>query len=355
MKKYLVIFITLFFLLSGGSAFAFSIQVTPDIENPLGWWDGLDCTDQPLIYAMRTYYGEYPSRDTQRQTTTNDVVCELTYGEGAHQSNLTYGNNLQYDTSGSFWVEMALDPEEWAGENFWYWTGSIISQDNYSADQYQNSIIPNTPADESVVPAYTLFSGVYSNDGEFNTIGIFLANNTIGGPYNITICDTAEIGSGLTYACYRSNSILTSYSYQAFMWDSSQTFPDGTLIADIIDFTTSDIYSIPPDFGGIDCSTFDVGCYMQQALQYLFMPSQDALNDFFDLYDLVKNKPPFGYVFAVYDTISNVDIGENEAFELQSMPVLNEFIFFPIRTALIWIFWIAFLFVFYHRLKNIHL
>lgn len=112
-------------------------------------------------------------------------------------------------------------------------------------------------------------------------------------------------------------------------------------------------YNALPAIGGVDCSTFDVGCYLGQAIHYLFMPSQDSLEQFKTLYDQVKNKPPFGYVFAINTALAGLNDTGTSVFSLETVSGLDSYIFTPVRTALIWVLWLLFAFSFYKRVKHL--
>ena len=103
------------------------------------------------------------------------------------------------------------------------------------------------------------------------------------------------------------------------------------------------------------CSITDLAGCFQNAIVFLFYPSQSSLNDFSNLYDAIKDKPPFGYISAVQTALQGINDTGTSVFTLETMPILDTYIFTPVRTALIWIMWLAFIFMFYHRLKNIHL
>jgi hypothetical protein len=114
-------------------------------------------------------------------------------------------------------------------------------------------------------------------------------------------------------------------------------------------------YSPLPVIQGNDCSTYDIGCYIITGFQYLFSPSQASLDNFTSLYTLFKTKPPFGYLFAINNIVSGVNITEASAFTLESVPVLNTYIFDPIRTGLAMVLWVFFVFILYSRFKHIQL
>ena len=223
-----------------------------------------------------------------------------------------------------------------------------------------SSITPSTPADGATnVNAYINFSGTYDNDGTYNVIDI-LIQKTSGdpSPLVIDVCDIPAVGTSLTYSCNYSGSISSDYSYVAVLDDGSSP-----PLSHAIDgqgsvpytFSTGTVYIPPPSFGGVDCSTFDIGCYLQQAIQWLFYPDQQSIDQFSGLYNLVIHKPPFGYVTAINAELTNINDTNTSAFTLQSLPILNTYIFDPLRTGLAWLLWFGFAYDLFHRLKNIHL
>jgi len=90
---------------------------------------------------------------------------------------------------------------------------------------------------------------------------------------------------------------------------------------------------------------------------YLIIPSGSSLEQFNGLYETVIHKPPFGYVVAINDTLNEIILNNTEpnVFQLESMDILNEYIFDPINIGLTMVLWIAFAFILFHRLKNIDL
>ena len=105
--------------------------------------------------------------------------------------------------------------------------------------------------------------------------------------------------------------------------------------------------------GYTTCSITDIAGCMQNALIFLFYPSSASVDQFNGLYNQFINKPPFGYIFAIQNALKGINDTAMSAFTLQSLPILNTYLFDPIRLALAWVLWVAFAFVLYHRLKNI--
>jgi hypothetical protein len=105
--------------------------------------------------------------------------------------------------------------------------------------------------------------------------------------------------------------------------------------------------------GYTTCSITDIAGCFQNALIFLFYPSSASVDQFNGLYNQFINKPPFGYIVAIQNALKGINDTATSAFTLQSLPILNTYLFDPIRLALAWVLWVAFAFVLYHRLKNI--
>lgn len=107
--------------------------------------------------------------------------------------------------------------------------------------------------------------------------------------------------------------------------------------------------------GYTTCSITDLAGCFQNAIVFLFYPSSASLSQFGNLYTEFIQKPPFGYVVAIQTALKQINDTNTSVFTLQSMPILNTYVFDPIRLALTWVLWVAFAFVLFHRLKNISL
>ncbi|MEI7510448.1 MAG: hypothetical protein WCJ62_13415, partial [Flavobacterium sp.] len=110
---------------------------------------------------------------------------------------------------------------------------------------------------------------------------------------------------------------------------------------------------VPEDCDVTSPSTY-LGC-IKNVFHDLFTPSDESINQFSNLYLAYKNKPPFGYVVAIQAELANLNDTGASVFTLHSLPVLNTMIFTPMRTAIIWVLWVGFTFVMYHRLKNLQI
>jgi hypothetical protein len=106
--------------------------------------------------------------------------------------------------------------------------------------------------------------------------------------------------------------------------------------------------SVPP--GMINCEGggfFDtLLCNLYVAL---FLPSDTALNQFSDLWNNIKNKPPFGYFTIINSAISGLAVGTTT---LAFAGISDISIFGTLRLVLMTLLWFLFAFWIFHRLRN---
>jgi hypothetical protein len=95
-----------------------------------------------------------------------------------------------------------------------------------------------------------------------------------------------------------------------------------------------------------------LGNMFRDVIVWLFYPSQDALNQFGNLYDTIKAKPPIGYFTAVQSELGYLGAGSASiTFDTTAAAgIIN-----PLRVGLIGILWIMFAFWIFHRLRNLDL
>jgi len=100
------------------------------------------------------------------------------------------------------------------------------------------------------------------------------------------------------------------------------------------------------------CGITDISGCFQNAIVYLFYPSTASLDQFGNLWTLVKNKPPFGYVVAVQTAVGTLSASSTATFNLGTVPFMSA-IFDPFRTAVAVLMWLVFIVAFYHRLSTL--
>lgn len=339
---------TLFFLLIFFSVFSFYKTSFASGTSFLGTFDAIP----PPEWAY--HWLDPPS----------DAGCDtVRFGYTNGGTEITLGSAIYLCSIGGF----SFDPTSWTqnvsiyfnfynssdilvGQIVGEWDGLVMS--NTVGSPAINSQL--TPVASSTVPYNTLFTGTYTDDGTYDQL-IFFVDDLTPDPHQMHTSQATLMtinGSNIGYSVNIMLPASHSFSYSMALFDSS-TGNHTTLTSDVA-FFTSDV-AFADTNGYTTCSISDLAGCFQNAIVYLFYPSQSALNQFTGLYDVFIHKPPFGYVVAINSTLSALNDTGTSAFTLTSLPILNTYVFTPIRTALIWIFWVAFAFVLFHRLKNIQL
>jgi len=103
----------------------------------------------------------------------------------------------------------------------------------------------------------------------------------------------------------------------------------------------------------IDCGLFEFGCQIQKALTFLFIPPENALDKFTNLWQTIAEKKPFGYFTVTINQLKSLDSTGATAFSLGTVPFMDT-IFTPFRTLIASILWALFAIYFYKR-RLIHL
>ena len=280
---------------------------------------------------------------------------------GSTVVNLLEGYYGTTKTDGNYFYVIANKPNWWGEDRTEYWynfykSGGLwyvgTGSSTIPADGLESQL---TPVASSSIPYNMSFAGTYNNYyGSYRTI---IATTTTGTPsiYASTSA-TLETGVGLSYNLPLVLSPNQAYEYTIILCDSSGytcTSPTSP-----VSFTTNGLTGAisPPVWTAESCTWTDfstwTGC-LDNVFHDLFSPSAESLTQYQGLYAQFINKPPFGYIVAIQNALRGINITATSPFALESMPILNTYIFDPIRLALIWVLWVAFAFVLYHRLKNI--
>ena len=211
-----------------------------------------------------------------------------------------------------------------------------------------------TPSPGATVSYNVTFSGTWTSSGLYNQI---CANFTTTDASLKPICFPLQSMSGVNMP-YSFQYVLSpnhTYSYTLKLFDGTNY----TTATSPVSFSTSAlINNMVPVWQPESCTWTDfstwTGC-LDNVFHDLFSPSPDSLNQFQGLYTTYLHKPPFGYIVAIQTSLGTINDTNTSVFTLQSLPILNTYIFDPMRLALSWVLWVAFAFVLYHRVKNIKL
>ena len=231
---------------------------------------------------------------------------------GNNIDNFTNADNYDYNnwwscgTSTAGWVVLGAN----GGTGDYYYWGFWKDDTNLWLEPelpLTIGISALTPENDAIgVNALTNFTGTYDNDGTYTKIVINIEN--IDMPQSVPIaydCKPALVGTGLNYSCNISLSTDTHYLYSVYLIDSSIS----TGVADSGNpyaFTTGFVYEVQTPPTSSTCSTFDVGCYLENAISWTFGLSQDTLNQFNNL--TLRNSLPFSYIYdmgTLYEELFN--------------------------------------------------
>jgi len=229
-----------------------------------------------------------------------------------------------------FGIQDCADPYEWDYSEPFYYAMNIYEDTRdivYGSVPYSGGTIGitnTTPANNATgVNAYTHFTGTYSNDGSYDTVGISYTNlDATNSPVVLKICDIAETGENLEYSCHGSLSTDTHYAFLPFLWDSQQTYPAGVVVDSegLYYFTTGQVYETQTPATSSTCGTLEIGCYIENAISWSFSISQETLNKFGDL--TLANSVPFSYLYDMGDLYNELFDQEAEAIDF-SIPFGN--------------------------------
>lgn len=373
MKKTSLFFILIFSVFfSYHTAFAFTrTQQTPTVSFSSGTYHITNFSGTNYValngyqswkYCQGTDYGTcYTSLATSGGISGDSIVWWSTHnfgtGAGISPAFTSYGANPT--TDGNYYLEVWDGASQYTGNSEYYefvlsaggtvWNGVGTIPPDGIASQL-------TPVASSSVPYTVNFTGTYNNYYGDERVIIATAHNTTGTAIYSSVSATVSSGLGVSYSLNLLLSPNMGYDYTMTMCDASGV--TCTTPTSAISFSTNGLTSAisPPVWTAESCTWTDfstwTGC-LDNVFHDLFSPSSESLNQYQGLYAQFINKPPFGYIVAIQSALAGINDTNTSVFTLQSMPLLNTMIFDPIRTALIWVLWVAFAFVLYHRLKNI--
>lgn len=174
-------------------------------------------------------------------------------------------------------------------------------------------ITSTTPeANATGVNAFTTFTGTYDNDGFYSDVMIGYTNlDAINQEIQWFVCQPAETGTNLNYSCNHSLATNTHYEFRVIL-SNGETYVEDS--SNPYYFTTGTVYEVQTPPTSSTCGTFDVGCYLENAISWAFGLSQETLNQFNNL--SLENKKPFSYIYDMdnlyeelfNDTPQNINI-----------------------------------------------
>lgn len=150
------------------------------------------------------------------------------------------------------------------------------------------------------------------------------------------------------------NSGITTLTLKLLSGDKTKIFASRSIFVDLS--TTEQI----GDSGSgsenacyTTCTPLNLGGCVQNAIAYLFCPSQGSLDLYRNLVDTIQLKPPIGYFTVVKNNLTSISSSTAPTFTIIIPSSLKTYIFNPFQTAIASILWFFFAIHFYKRLKTI--
>ena len=279
----------------------------------------------------------------------------------------SYSRTWNDESGNEFMTPYVLFPSTPADGSYWayfysaddasYYWNFTVSSGVISSGGLPNAITSQlTPISGSTVGYNVNFTGTYNQSATYDHIcANFTTTDASVAPYCSSI--PAINGTGLTY---NFNYVLTpnhTYGYSLQLWDSVNNL--FTTATSPIAFATSALSTTAtPAYTPETCDWTSpptyTGC-IDNIFYALLYPSSSSITQFNGLYAEFINKPPFGYISAIITSLQGLNDTGTSAFSLQSLPILNTYIFTPIRTALGWILWFGFAFLLIKLLPSLQL
>jgi hypothetical protein len=365
MKKKIptILIILLVFFLFKNTAFANSdISVSvQEVENSVGTNTELDITGLSSVLTEVCYNDTNPTMINGGEHSELKVYNSSSTGlnlEGngtdysSANEDIPYGTYKIIDwsrTTGTWTSNCSDVPNNDGGETYTYTYSNPITTSEIDSQE--------TPTSGSTVPYNVNFTGEYTNLSTYDHIcANFTTTDASVAPYCAPIA--LENGTGLPYNFNYSLTPNHTYTYTLQLYDSTNdlyTTPTTaiTFSTNALSTTTTTSAFTPEACDWTSPSTYG-GC-IDNIFVGLFYPSSDSINQFQNLYTQYSTKPPFGYILAIQTTLKSVNDTNTSVFTLQSLPILNTYIFNPLRTAFEWILWVGFTFLLFKRFQDIQL
>jgi len=206
-------------------------------------------------------------------------------------------------------------------EVFWYTTSVaeysvdsigrpyLILYDTYTPPVVESGVEIDSPVDSFVYPNNPItFSGTYTNQGTYDQLQIIIESNTAPisiVPSVISLPPLSVVDAPWNFS--RNLPFLGAYTIRGRLWDSA--LATGTPFTSDIQFvlgttattSTSTQSNLPGDPTPIDCGTFDIGCYLKNAIVWAFWPDEQIITQFQNL--TLRNTFPFAYAYEAVDMV----------------------------------------------------
>ncbi len=189
-----------------------------------------------------------------------------------------------------------------------------VWSDSYTPSYGGSGVTLSTPVDGTTLTSSpVLFSGVYNNVAPdmYNKLQFKLEGITEG-LNNMSIfvpdIDLDSInGSNIPFSTKKRMYQMGEYTIQARLYNSANSSStEWTALRTfiLVGTSTTSTTTQANTFGSptpLDCGTFDIGCYIKNAVMWLFWPEADDINQFLSLKTTMESRFPFAYATDIAD------------------------------------------------------
>lgn len=332
-----------------------------------------------ILKGFTAYRNTYPASTTPVLVYINPLVCSLA------TTNPTY--TLPY-----IWIQTTINGTYWIKFTF---TGADYSP-TYTGDVYYMQVTKDATGWYAIPPPASHFDSIsiststqsvtvtgYQNATTSNTYEkitieqsglidgyteeLFTTTATTTGVFSYTVTYrvlATSTATTTTPISKSSNITATIYKYDNNYFSNPFTTIQDYRYKTLLDATSTAItsYSYTPDtivdlfsYPEYECGITSITGCIKNAGIWLFYPTEDLLQSFYNLKSLIEVKPPVGYFTMIKNSIGGVNATSTKKYNITIPKSIKDYVFTPFDIAIGGILWYMFAFSFYKRLKYIAL
>lgn len=280
------------------------------------------------VFPPASYTGYYARVLAGASQATLNTACTTNNYTNYNYSYLLYSN-------GTTWVEYTTPPVD-----------GITTTIEPTADTF----FVNNP-----VP----FQGLYNNGitGAYDQIQFDLTNTTQAFQMAITKPTTLVSGTDILYSFEQALPLQGTWDYNVRLWDTANATGTSWFIGNSFMLGTTTTATTTPVFNApdLECSTFDLTCYIKKAFIWLIYPTESVKESFDSFITTIQSKPPVGYFNLLRDNLQGINASSTPAVTVTIPASIKSVFFTPFDIAIAGILWFFFGIHFYKRLKDITL
>lgn len=194
----------------------------------------------------------------------------------------------------------------------------------------------------------------------FNLDNCFLASRF--SYYGVVVSRQTIAANGYDVSVRTTNQFDYTYLFQKDSYDSWSETASQELGVQILGDTDLAGAGIPePTYASasMGCAFGDISCEITSGLQtaftWLFIPASGSFNQFVNLWDTIKTKPPIGYFTAVQSAFSTLSVASGSYYLTFSGLDSGNSPLKTLKTGLIWVLWVMLAFWILHRIRQMEI